>query len=182
VGRLIVSTQMTVDGVIDRIDEWFTPEGEHEEQGSFDQLFAAGALLLGRKTYAGLASVWPSLTDTRGFADRVNALPKYVVSRTLREPLTWNATLVEGELAEAVPELKRRHRGNLVSYGCGELAYHLAAQGLLDELRLWVHPVILGGDGERPFHDRRPPTRLLLTGSTTFRSGVTLLCYRPAAL
>ncbi|MFB4298306.1 dihydrofolate reductase family protein [Actinomadura sp. NTSP31] len=177
-GKVIVSTQMTVDGVIDRIDEWFTPAGEHEDSGSFDQLFAADALLLGRKTYEGLASVWPTITDTRGFADRVNGMPKFVISRTLRGPLEWNASLVEGTPAEAISELKQRYTGNLVSYGCGELAHHLATQGLVDEIRFWVHPVVLG-HGTRPFHSLEPPVHMTLTGSTTYRSGVTLLSYRP---
>ncbi len=121
-GKVIVSTQMTVDGVIDQTDGWFMAEGEHEEHG-FDQLLAADALLLGRKTYEGLAAVWPNITDTHGFADRMNSLPKFVASRTLEEPLRWNATLIKGDLAERVPELRRQHGGNLLSYGCGELAY-----------------------------------------------------------
>jgi dihydrofolate reductase len=127
-GRLIISTQMTVDGLIE-VGGWFRPEGDHETYGSFDQLFAADAMLLGRKTYEGLASFWPTATDAAGFADRVNAMPKYVASTTLEEPLEWNATLIKGDLTEAVPELKRRHRGNLVSYGCGELAYNLVRTG-----------------------------------------------------
>lgn len=178
-GNVIVSTQITVDGVIDRIDEWFTPEGEHEEHGSFEQLFAADALLLGCKTYEGLAGVWPDMTDTRGFADRVNSMPKFVASRTLREPLTWNATLIDSDLAEAVSALRQRYPGNLVSYGCGELAHYLATHNLVDEIRFWVHPVVLG-KGTRPFHSPEPPVRLNLTGSRTYRSGVTLLSYQPA--
>ncbi|HEY7488386.1 MAG TPA: dihydrofolate reductase family protein [Streptosporangiaceae bacterium] len=177
-GRLIISTQMTVDAVIE-VGDWFVGEGEHEAHGSFDQLFAADAMLLGRRTYEGLASVWPTMTDPNGFADRVNAMPKYVASTTLDEPLTWNATLIKGDLTEAVPELKRRHRGNLVSYGCGEFAYYLVKQGLADEVRFWVHPSVFGG-GARPFHGEAP-VPLELTSTTTFRSGIALLCYRPAA-
>ncbi|HEU5157498.1 MAG TPA: dihydrofolate reductase family protein [Streptosporangiaceae bacterium] len=176
-GRLIVSTQMTVDGLIE-VGEWFQREGEHEEHGSFDQLFAADAMLLGRKTYEGLAAFWPTATDDRGFADKVNAMPKYVASTTLEEPLEWNATLIKGDLTETVPELKRRHHGNLVSYGCGELAYHLVRLGLADEVRFWIHPSVFGS-GARPFHGQAPvPLRLIST--TTFRSGIALLCYRPA--
>jgi dihydrofolate reductase len=175
-GRLIVSTQMTVDGVIE-VGDWFQPDGEHEAHGSFDQLFAADAMLLGRKTYEGLASVWPTMTDDRGFADRVNSMPKYVASTTLDEPLEWNSTLIKGDLTEAVQELKRRYRGNLVSYGCGALAYHLVRLGLADEVRFWIHPSVFGG-GTRPFHGEAP-VPLHLTGTTMFRSGVALLCYRP---
>jgi dihydrofolate reductase len=177
-GRLIVSTQMTVDGLID-VGDWFLQEGEHEEHGSFDQLLAADAMLLGRKTYEGLASVWPTMTDDRGFADRVNSMPKHVASTTLDEPLEWNATLIKGDLTEAVPELKRRYPGNLVSYGCGELAYRLVGLGLVDEVRFWIHPSVFGG-GHRPFHGAAP-VPLHLVSTTTYRSGVALLCYRPAA-
>jgi dihydrofolate reductase len=176
-GRLIVSTQLTVDGLIE-VGDWFRPEGEHESHGSFDQLFAADAMLLGRKTYEGLAAVWPTLSDDRGFADRVNSMPKHVASTTLDEPLEWNSTLIKGDLATAVPELKRHYRGNLVSYGCGELAYHLVRLGLADEVRFWVNPWVFGA-GPRPFHGEAP-VPLDLISTTTFRSGVALLCYRPA--
>jgi dihydrofolate reductase len=167
---------MTVDGVIE-VGDWFVGEGEHEEHGSFDQLFAADAMLLGRKTYEGLASVWPGLAGTV-FADRVNSMPKYVASTTLDEPLTWNATLIKDDLTEAVPELKQRHHGNLVSYGCGELAYYLVSRGLADEVRFSIHPSVWGA-GARPFHGVAP-VPLQLISTTMSRSGVALLCYRPA--
>jgi dihydrofolate reductase len=175
--RLIISTQTTADGVIDRIDEWYIKEGEHDKHG-FDQLLAADALLLGRKTYEGLSSVWPKIKDEDGprWSERVNSIPKYVASRTPNGPLTWNATPLRGGLVEAVSALKQQPGGNLISYGCGELAYHLATSGLADEIRLWVHPVVLGG-GERLFGGRK--VRMRLAAATTFDSGVALLCYRP---
>jgi dihydrofolate reductase len=176
VGKLIVSTHMTVDGVIDSTDQWFTPDGETERLG-FDQLVAADALLLGRKTYEGLAGVWPTITDTSGFADRMNSLPKFVASRTLEGPLEWNATLITGDLAEGVSSLKQEHDGNLLVYGCGALAYQLARHGLVDEIRFWVHPMVWGS-GIRPFHGGEP-VPLCLTDTTIFRSGVALLCYQP---
>jgi dihydrofolate reductase len=108
--RVIVSNQISIDGVIESPspDSWYIAEGEHEDTGSLDQLLAADDLLLGRKTYEGLAAVWPEITDDRGFADRVNSLPKHVASRTLQEPLTWNATLIKGDLAEYVADLKQQ--------------------------------------------------------------------------
>jgi dihydrofolate reductase len=142
-----------------------------------DQLFAADAFVLGRQTYQGLARVWPTITDDRGFADRVNALPKFVASRTLTEPLKWNATLIKGDVAEGVRELKRQHSGHLLPYGCGELARYLTAHGLVDEIRFTVFPTVLG-EGVRPFGGSGPPVNLRLTG-TMFRSGVALLTYRP---
>jgi dihydrofolate reductase len=107
----------------------------------------------GRKTYQGLARVWPTITDDRGFADRVNALPKFVASGTLAEPLEWNSTLIKGDVAEGVRELKRQHSGHLLSYGCGELARYLTAHGLVDEIRFTVFPTVLG-EGVRPFGAR----------------------------
>src|SRR4029450_5408625 len=107
---------------------WAILEGEGERY-KFDQLLAGDAFLLGRKVYQGLASAWPTITDDTGFAERVNSSPKYVASRTLEQPLDWNASLLKGDLAERVASLKRRHRGNLISFGCGEVAHELATQG-----------------------------------------------------
>jgi dihydrofolate reductase len=175
-GRLIVSTHVTLDGVIGPSpDEWALLDGEHERH-SFDQLLAADAFVLGRPTFEGLASVWPDITDDTGFADRVNALPKHVASRTLTGPLGWNGTLIEGDLAAGVARLKAGHRGNLLTYGCGELAHELVTLGLVDEVHLWVQPVVWG-EGERLFGGRR--VRLDLLASTTFSSGVVLQTYRP---
>ena len=104
-------------------------------------------------------------------------MPKFVASRTLQEPLAWNATLIEGDLAAAVSGLKEKLDGDLLSFGCGELARGLLAHDLVDELRFWVHPSIWGS-GERPFggSDR---IGLQLLGSESFDSGVMLLRYQP---
>jgi dihydrofolate reductase len=176
-GKVIISTHITVDGVIGPSpQDWAILEGEGERY-KFDQLLAADAFLLGRKVYEGLASVWPTITDDTGFAERVNSIPKYVASRTLEEPLDWNASLIKGDLAETVTSLKRHHRGNLISFGCGELAYELATQGLADEIHFWVNPAVWGS-GDRAFHGRQ--VRLQLIATTAFDSGITLLCYRLA--
>src|SRR6266542_471711 len=104
-GKLIISTHITVDGVIGPSPgDWATFE-EEGERYKFDQLLAADAFLLGRKVYQGLASFWPTATDDTGFAERVNTIPKYVASRTLDEPLDWNASLLKGDLAEGVTSL-----------------------------------------------------------------------------
>jgi dihydrofolate reductase len=111
-GKVIISTHITVDGVIGPSpQDWAILEGEGERY-KFDQLLAADAFLLGRKVYEGLASVWPTITDDTGFAERTNSIPKYVASRTLEEPLEWNASLIKGELAESVTGLKHQHRRN----------------------------------------------------------------------
>jgi len=172
-GRLIVSTQTTVDGVID-VGEWYVADGEHDRAGK-DQLGHASAVLLGRKTYEGLAAYWSPLEDD--WANLINPMPKYVASRTLRGPLEWNSTLLEGDATDAVSRLKAELPSDLLLYGCGELARSLLAATLVDELRFWVHPAVWGS-GERPLQGQAQ-NRLRLLGSEPFDSGVTLLRYAP---
>jgi dihydrofolate reductase len=173
-GRLIVSTQMTLDGVID-VGDWYVADGEHDRAGK-DQLGDASAVLLGRKTYEGLAAYWSSLEND--WANRINPMPKHVASRTLEGPLEWNSTLLEGDATDAVASLKAELPSDLLMYGCGELARSLLAAGLVDELRFWIHPAVWGS-GERPFQGEAQD-RLRLLGSEGFDSGVTLLRYAPA--
>ena len=173
-GRLICTTTMTVDAVID-VGDWFVSEGEHD-RASKDQFAGPAALLIGRTTFEGLAEYW---TQQEGeWADLLNPMPKFVASRTATGPLEWNATLIEGDVADGVARLKEQREGDLFLIGCGELARHLLAQGLVDELRFWLHPAILG-DGARPFEGATAPMRLL--DATSFDSGVTLLRYEPVS-
>jgi dihydrofolate reductase len=181
-GRLIVNNAMTVNGAFEAPspDEWLVLDADGNTV-SLEQFLVADAMVLGRKTYEGLAAVWPQLVDdpTLGaFADRLNSMPKYVASRTLRGPLAWNATLLEGDLAESVTALKDRHDGTLIVSGAGELAHDLTTQGLVDEFWFWVSPY-LWATGPRIF-DGIGPIRLELISSMTFPSGVLRLCYRPA--
>jgi dihydrofolate reductase len=172
-GRLIVSTQMTLDGVID-VGEWYVAEGEHDRAGK-DQLAQASAVLLGRKTYEGLAAYWSPLQDE--WASLINPISKYVASRTLQGSLEWNSALLEGDATDAVSRLKAELPSDLLLYGCGELARSLLAATLVDEFRFWVHPAIWGS-GERPLQGEAQH-RLRLVGSEAFESGVTLLRYAP---
>ncbi len=174
-GRLIVSAQVTVDGVMDHLDGWFDPGSESAVHG-LEQLRAADALVLGRATYASLAQYWPEADGP--YAELINPIPKHVASRTLTGPLTWNARLLDGDAVEAVAALKERVPGQLVSYGCGELAGDLARRGLVDEVRLWLHPVVWG-QGTRAFDAGPLPVRMTLVGVRTFPSDVVLLSYRP---
>ena len=173
-GRLIVSTQMTLDGVIE-VDDWYVAEGEHDRAGK-EQLEQASALLLGRKTYEGLAEYWSPLEDE--WADLINPKTKHVASRTLDGPLEWNATLLDGDTTDAVSQLKSELPSDLLIYGCGELARSLLDSGLLDELRFWVHPAVWGS-GERPLQSE-VRDGLSLLGTEAFDSGVTLLRYAPS--
>jgi dihydrofolate reductase len=175
VNRLIVSTTMTVDAVIS-VSEWYVSEGEHDRVAR-EQFEQAEAMLLGRTTYEGLAAYWSPLTGP--WADLINPMPKFVASRTLQGSVDWNATVIEGDLAEGVTKLKEELGGDLILVGCGELARNLLAAGLIDELRFWLHPAVWG-QAERPFQGEEQ-ARLELAGSETFDSGVTLLRYRPTA-
>jgi dihydrofolate reductase len=172
-GKLLVSTQMTLDGVID-VGDWYVADGEHDRAGK-DQLRQASAVLLGRKTYEGLAAYWSSLKDD--WANLINPKPKYVASRTLHGALEWNSALLEGDTSDAVSRLKAELPSDLLIYGCGELARSLLATTLIDELRFWVHPSVWGA-GERPLQSEAQ-NRLRLLGSEAFDSGVTLLRYEP---
>jgi dihydrofolate reductase len=182
-GRLIVHNAVTVNGAFEAPapDKWLVLDTDSSD-ASLEQLLLADAMVLGRKTYEGLAAVWPHLGDDPAlgrFAERINSMPKYVASRTLREPLAWNATLLEGDLGESVRTLKARHQRNLIVSGCGELTHDLTNQGLVDEFWFWVNPH-LWADGPRIF-DGVGPVRLELAGSTVYPSGVLWLRYRPAA-
>jgi dihydrofolate reductase len=181
-GRLIVHNAMTINGAFEAPEpgKWFVLDDDSGD-ASKEQFLLADAMVLGRKTYEGLAAVWPQLGDDPGlgrFAERLNSMPKYVASRTLREPLEWNATLIEGDLAEGVRALKAKHQRNLIVSGCGELAHALTNQGLVDEFWFWVHPH-LWAEGPRIF-DGVGPVPLRLVTSTAYRSGVLWLRYRPA--
>jgi dihydrofolate reductase len=182
-GRLVINNSMTVNGAFEapapEPDGWLVLDADIN-QVALEQFLAADAMVLGRKTYEGLAAVWPQLADdpTLGvFADQMNSMPKYVASRSLREPLEWNASLLEGDLAEGVTALKDRHQRTLVGVGAGELTDALITLGLVDEFWFWVSPS-LWPSGPRIF-DGVGPVRLELIGSTTFSSGVLRLAYRP---
>jgi dihydrofolate reductase len=182
-GKLIVMNQITINGAFEAPtpDEWLVLDDDSGD-ATLEQLYLADAMVLGRKTYEGLAAVWPQLAEEPGmarYAERINPMPKYVASRTLSEPLEWNASLIDGEVTQAVPALKREHRGNLIVSGCGELAHTLTREGLVDEFWFFVNPNIWA-TGPRIF-DGVGPVRLELVASTPYRSGVIWLRYRPTS-
>jgi dihydrofolate reductase len=174
--KVIVSEYVSLDGVMEE-PAWTTPYWNDEiAKFKFDELFASDALLLGRVTYHGFAKAWPSMTDEEGFADRMNNLPKYVASRTLQEA-EWNATLIKGNIADEVSELKQQPGQNLLVYGSGEFVHTLMQHNLIDELRLLVYPVVLGS-GKRIFKEGSNST-LKLVETKSFSSGVVLLSCQP---
>jgi dihydrofolate reductase len=146
-----------------------------------DELKASDSLLLGRVTYEEFAKAWPSRKDDAGFADKMNNIPKYVVSTTLKK-LDWNNShLIKTNVVEEVKKLKQQPGKDILVYGSGKLVNTLLQYDLVDELRLMVHPVVLGS-GKRLFEDTAETMKVLkLADSKTFSSGIVLLSYHPAS-
>jgi dihydrofolate reductase len=175
-GKLIATTQATLDGVIDPVGEWVQPDGDHG-QYSFERQARSGGLVLGRKTFEGLAAYWPSKSGK--WADMVNSLPKYVGSATLSGDLPWNATLLEGDLEGSIPELKDAVEGDLFMHGSGEFAFGLAEKGLIDVYEIYLNPLVWGEANLHVLGDRGT-VRMKLADVKRFDSGVVLLTYLPS--
>lgn len=188
--RVNVTTYLTLDGVMQ------SPGAPEEDtaggfcQGGWQQphptsslldrnigwIEQADGLLLGRRTYDIFASYWPTVSGDP-IADRINPMPKYVVSTSL-DKAEWEGTAVLGSL-DALRELKNRPGGNLLVYGSGVLVGAMLDAGLVDELRLWTYPVVLGS-GRRLFEPGRSATTWRLVESSAADSGCVLNVYRPA--
>ena len=152
-GRIVVTEFVSLDGVMEdpggaegyKHGGW-TFEFESGDEGNqfkLDETLEAEALLLGRVTYEGFAAAWPSMEDPVGFADKMNGMPKYVVSSTLKNPEWNNSTVLEGDLGEAVARLKQEIDGVILVGGSAQLVQSLVELDLVDEFRLMVFPVIL---------------------------------------
>lgn len=174
--KITVTEYVSLDGVFEEPGQWSFPFWTEEaSKWKFDELFAADAQLLGRVTYEGFAAAWPTMTDEAGFADRMNGMPKYVVSSTLTDPSWTNTRVITVDAIKDLPDEK------LLVAGSGRLVDTLFREGLVDELRLLVHPIVLGS-GRQLFQDGVPTTSLTLEDQQTFSSGVLALTYRrPAA-
>ncbi|MDQ3661979.1 MAG: dihydrofolate reductase family protein [Actinomycetota bacterium] len=174
--RLVESTFVTLDGVISSPEKWGPRYWDDEHNGyARSLLFASDALLLGRETYQGFADAWPSRTGD-DYSDRINGLPKYVASTSLREA-KWNATLIRDDIPGEVAKLKEQPGQNILKFGTGQLDRVLMQHELVDEYHFWIFPVI-GGSGERLF-DGFDMTDLKLRGTTTFSSGIVVHTYSP---
>ena len=176
--KLVESTFVTLDGVISSPQVWGSPYWD-EEHSSYNQrlLYAADDMLLGRVTYENFAKAWqPRAGKGDDFADRFNAMPKHVASRT-RTTAEWNATIIAGDVSEGVAKLKEQPGKDMVKYGTGELDKVLLRDKLVDEYHFWQFPVAVG-KGERLF-DGVDMTHLKLMDQTTFKSGIVVLVYGP---
>jgi dihydrofolate reductase len=180
--KVVASELVSLDGVMGSPQEWaFSYSDDEMEQANASGMAASDALLLGRATYQEFASYWPYQNSAnQPYTDYLNSTPKFVVSTTLEEPLEWqNSTLIKGNLAEEITELKRLPGKDITIIGSAALVQSLLADGLLDELRLMVHPLVLGG-GKRIFEDGSDQKALELLDSKSFATGVLYLTYRPA--
>lgn len=182
--KVIVSTYVSLDGVIQPLDWSFGSRNEERGKYARDLLFSADVLLLGRETYQIFAEVWPTRTAAddgpgeAGMTDRINSMPKYVASTTLQEPLSWNATLLKGDITTEVARLKQQPGQNILMYGCGPVARTLMQHDLIDEYQFWVYPVVVGS-GTRLFGDGGKAT-LKLKETRMFSAGFAILTCQPA--
>jgi dihydrofolate reductase len=182
VRRVIASEFVSLDGVFEAPDQWHFPYFD-EEMGQ--EIGAAmgqsDAMLMGRVLYEEWADFWPKQDpEENPFAGRMNGVRKYVVSTTLEEPLAWsNSTLIKENVAQEVARLKEGEGGDISISGSGSLVRSLLHYGLLDELRLMVHPVVVGS-GKRLFEEGGDRIALELVDSKTFSTGVVYLTYQPA--
>jgi dihydrofolate reductase len=178
--RIVNSTYTTLDGVVQDPQTWPSLGGFTDDGGRLQSalLERCDAVLMGRRTYDGFAPVW-SARSGDAFGDRMNALPKYVVSTTLTDPAWNNTTVIPGDPVGAVRELKEQPGGDIVQYGFGPVSHALLGAGLIDELRLWVHPFLTGTAGL--LHHPGSSGRFELVGATTLDAGIVVLDYRLAA-
>jgi dihydrofolate reductase len=183
--KIIVSTLVTLDGVIQDpggmggferggwANRYFNEEAAKR---SLERLLACDYFLCGRHTYEMFSKAWPKMTGP--YADRLNSIPKLVVSTTLAEPLTWNAHLVKGHVAQELKEIKEQAGRDIIMYGSPVLMRSLLQHGLIDQLDLMVCPIVIG-EGQRLFGDGGPSVDLQLAGHAGLGTGVVILSYQP---
>lgn len=180
--RIIASEFISLDGVVESPDQWHFPYWNDEMgQEIMAAMGQADAMLMGRVNYEEWAAFWPQQdSEEDPIAGRMNGVRKYVVSTTLNEPLEWNnSTLIGEDVAEKIADLKRQDGADISISGSGSLVRSLLKDGLIDELRLMVHPVVVGS-GKRLFEGGSDRMGLELVDSRTFSTGVVYLTYRPA--
>ena len=188
--RKIIATQyISLDGVIEDpvgmessgLGDWTGPftRGPEGDRFKHEELFACETVLLGRVTYDSFAAVWPTVKDEAGFADRINAMPKYVASNTLARAEWTNATVLSGDAVAAVRALKDGAGGDILVYGSATLLHHLIGHGLVDAYNLMIYPIVLGR-GKRLFPEGHQET-LVTSAARTLGSGIVLLQLTRAA-
>jgi dihydrofolate reductase len=183
--RIVVSEFLSLDGVMEdpggaegsRHGGWsFQFDDPDGMKYKLDEVLEHEALLLGRVTYEGFAAAWPGMTDDVGFADKMNEMPKYVVSGTLDHADWNNSTVLRGDVADEVRSLRQQEGGDILVAGSARLVRALAAADLIDEYRLMVFPIVLG-EGKRLFDGMTEPAVLRLVDVRPLHSGTLILTY-----
>ena len=178
--KLINSTYISIDGVVEGPHLWPSLERPTDERSlriQTDLLLACDAVLMGRRTYEGFAPVWPTRSGDP-YSDRINTMPKYVVSTTLENPEWANTHVIAGDVASEIRRLKESPGQDIVQYGFGSVSRLLVQHGLLDELRLWVHPLIVGrGQPSDLLFGEMPATAFTLADVTPLGDGLVILIY-----
>jgi dihydrofolate reductase len=176
--KVIVSTNVTLDGRVDEVRDWALRYDDDESiKYHTDLLSHSDGLLFGRKTYEFFAALFPSRSGEFPYVDRINSMAKYVASTTLNDVEWENSHLIEGDVPEAVAKLKQQPGQDLVMYGCLDLMHSLLEHDLIDEYRLWVYPVVLGR-GRSFFKDGVERMALDLVDTTVIPPGVAILTYQ----
>jgi len=179
--RIINSTYISLDGVIQDPQDW--PRTNVPSDGVFgtvqtELLFACDAVLMGGATYPSMAAAWMARSGDP-YSDRINSMTKYVVSNTVRDPEWANTTVIGGDAIARIRELKAQPGQDIVQYGFGAVSYALLEAGLIDELRLWVHPFFVGAATSEDLMFRPSvTTQWELVGTIALNSGIVLLTYR----
>ncbi|RZQ62447.1 dihydrofolate reductase family protein [Amycolatopsis suaedae] len=181
---LAITQNITVDGAIEMLGDWFDPQGQGDQSDLLEELHRqdreADGFLVGRQTFEDLRSYWPEQTgDTTGITAYLNAVDKYVVSSTMTDPKWQNSTVLTGDPVEEVRALKARPGKDIVVTGSITLCHTLIEAGLVDEYRLFAYPVVQGR-GRRLFPDGYAVPRLRLLDSKSFRCGISYTAYAPA--
>jgi dihydrofolate reductase len=176
--KIVVGVFAALDGVVEN-PMWTFPYWNDEiQEHQRNELFSSGALLLGRETYVGFAEAWPGREDEQGYADRINTLPKYVVSNTLDKAHWGDTTIIRGDedaIAAQIAELKQGEGQDILIFGSGDLSNLLMERGLLDELRVLLYPLTVGSGGK--LFNEGANFRFRLLESKPFTSGVVALRY-----
>lgn len=179
--KIINSTYISIDGVVEGPHLWPSlgrPSDERSGQIQTDLALSCDAFLMGRRTYDGFAPVWPTRSGDP-VSDRINSAPKYVVSTTLKDPEWHNTRVISGDVAAEIKRLKEAPGENIVQYGFGAVTRLMLEHGLLDELRLWVHPLIVGsGSPGDLLFGPAPALGFDLLDVTTLSDGMVILTYR----
>lgn len=176
--KLINSTYISLDGVVDRPHEWPSVgnRGGRGDEIQAELMFGSDALVMGRRTYEGFAPVWPTRSDP--YSDHINAMSKYVVSSTLTDPAWNNTSVISGDPVAEIQRLKQTPGKDIVQYGFGQLSFTLLEHGLLDELRLWVHPLFVGNaQPDELLYRNTASAQLDLVDTTSLENGVVILRY-----